>query len=384
MLGAVTSRIRELRTSGEALIREILAQVDLELDGPKPIDPQIKDERFFQRLLAEGSLGLGESYMDGWWDVEELDGFFDRLLRARLEHKHPLLTAGRIAQVATAKLLNMQDRRRCKRVVVDHYDLDNELYEKMLDRRMQYTCAYWPKAKNLDEAQEHKLQQICDKLDLEKGDRVLDLGCGFGGLAMYAAEKYGCEVTGYNISKEQLTWARAHQGDLPVTFIEKDYRDAQGVFDKVVSVGLCEHVGYKNHRALIEVAHRCVKDDGLFLLHCIGGNRTVVATDPWLEKYIFPGSVIPSPAQVTQAVEELFVIEDWHNFGVSYDRTCVAWFDNFDRNWDSIRSAKYDDRFYRMWKYYLLMCAGSFRARKNQNWELVLSKKGVRGGYRRS
>ena len=383
MLSAVSSGIRGLRSNGEALFKEILAQVDLELDGPQPVDPKINDSRFFQRVLAEGSLGLGESYMDSWWDVECLDGFFDRLLRARLEHKHPMVTAGRLAQVTKAKLMNMQDRRRCKRVVVDHYDLDNALYEKMLDRRMQYTCAYWPDASNLDEAQEHKLKQICEKLGLEKTDRVLDLGCGFGGLAMYAAENYGCEVTGYNISKEQLSWARSRQGDLPVNLIERDYRDARGSFDKVVSVGLCEHVGYKNHRTLMEVAHRCLADGGLCLLHCIGGNRTAVATDPWLEKYVFPGSVIPSPPQIARAVEELFVIEDWHNFGVDYDLTCVAWFENFDRSWATLRSAKYDDRFYRMWKYYLLQCAGSFRARKNQNWELVLSKKGVRGGYRR-
>ena len=383
MLNTVSSQIRKLSTNGEQLIADILAPVDLVLDGPKPIDPQILDPRFFQRVLAEGSLGLGESYMDGWWDVENLDGFFDRLLGARLEHKHPLITAGRIAQVAKAKLLNMQDRRRCRSVVVDHYDLDNSLYEKMLDRRMQYTCAYWPNAQTLDEAQEHKLRQICEKLELKRGERLLDLGCGFGGLAIFAAEEFGCEVTGYNISVEQLKWARAHRGDLPITFVESDYRDARGSFDKVVSVGLCEHVGYKNHRALLEVAHRCLADDGLFLLHCIGGDRTVVATDPWLEKYVFPGSVIPSPTQIAQAVEPLFVIEDWHNFGVDYDKTCMAWCENFDANWSDIRSAKYDERFYRMWKYYLLMCAGSFRARKNQNWELVLSKKGVRGGYRR-
>ena len=336
---------------------------------------------FYSRVSRGGSLALGEAYMDGWWDSQAVDQFICKLIRAEMEGSIRPLSL--LIQRLSSKFFNMQDRIRCRRVVEEHYDLGNDLYELMLDPYMQYTCAYWPNAKNLNQAQEHKLEQICRKLEINSGDQLLDLGCGFGGLAKFAAENYNCKVTGYNISKQQMAWARNACKDLPVELIEKDYREAHGEFDKVVSAGLCEHVGYKNYRTLMQVAHRCLKPGGLFLLHCIGGNISTVTTDPWLEKYIFPGSVMPSAKQLSQASEGLFILEDWHNFGVDYDKTCMAWFENFDNNWSKLKSDKYNDRFYRMWKYYLLLCAGSFRARKNQNWELVLSKDGKIGGYNR-
>ncbi|MCG2809685.1 MAG: class I SAM-dependent methyltransferase, partial [Candidatus Portnoybacteria bacterium] len=150
--------------------------------------------------------------------------------------------------------------------------------------------------------------------------------------------------------------------------------------DGIVSIGMFEHVGYKNYQTYMKVARNCLKDNGLFLLHTIGRNVARVATDPWMNKYIFPNSVIPSPEKIINAAKGLFALEDWHNFGADYDKTLMAWHQNFKNNWDKIKNI-YDQRFYRMWSYYLLACAGSFRVRKNQVWQIVFSKNGVAGGY---
>lgn len=380
----VSARKSRMQAPAQRVVESFLSTIGSAIDGDSKTDIHILDPRFFARVVNQGSLGLGESYMDGWWDVESLDKFIYNIIRAEQDSKIvPLSTKWLILK---SKLFNYQTQILAKRVAQEHYDLSNFLYSRMLDPWMQYTCGYWRGAKDLNQAQEHKLDQICKKLDLKPGDRLLELGCGFGGLAKFAAENYGCRVTGYNISKEQVAWARNWTKGLEVEIVEQDFRQAQchanrGAFDKAVAVGLFEHVGYKNYRTLMKVMHSCLKDSGLVLLHCIGGNQPRVTTDPWLEKYIFPGSVMPSASQMASAFEGLFVMEDWHNFSVDYDLTLVAWFQNFDSHWDEIKSRGYDDRFYRMWKYYLLLCAATFRARKNQNWEVVLSKRGVESGY---
>lgn len=373
-IAEVTNESAQQRT-----VEHILNDIGVTIGGSSDCDIEVLDPRFFNAVLAGGRLALGETYMDGWWEANQLDQFICKLLEAGIEERFKPLALR--LQILAAKLINQQDRIRCRRVVVDHYDLSNFLYSKMLDPYMQYTCAYYAKADDLNKAQTDKLEQICQKLELKSSDRVLELGCGFGGLAKYIAEHYGCQVVGYNISKEQVAWAKNWTKDLPVEIRLQDYRDAHGQFDKVVSVGLCEHVGYKNYRILMETAHKCLKDRGLFLLHCIGGNESKFTTDPWLEKYIFPGSVMPSVEQLGVAFQGLFVMEDWHNFSVDYDRTLMDWFHNFDQNWLEL-SKDYDQKFYKMWKYYLLMCAGSFRSRKNQNWEVLLSKGGKIAGYR--
>jgi cyclopropane-fatty-acyl-phospholipid synthase len=250
----------------------------------------------------------------------------------------------------------------------------------MLDKRMNYSCAFWQHAETLDAAQEAKLELTCRKLKLEAGMRVLDIGCGWGGFAIYAAEKYGVEVTGVTVSREQVKLARCYCKDLPISIELQDYRDIQGIFDRIVSIGMFEHVGVANYRTYMQVVHRCLKSGGLFLLHTIGGNRSVHSTDPWIAKYIFPNSVLPSARQITDAAEGLFVLEDWHSFGPYYDLTLMAWYRNFTGNWHRIQNA-YSQRFYRMWTYYLLSCAGTFRARRNQLWQIVFSKNGFKGGY---
>ncbi|MBU4141897.1 cyclopropane fatty acyl phospholipid synthase, partial [Patescibacteria group bacterium] len=261
-----------------------------------------------------------------------------------------------------------------------HYDLGNALYQNMLDERMIYSCGYWKNAKTLNEAQEAKLDLVCRKIGLKEGMKVLDIGCGWGGFAKYAAEKYKARVVGVTVSKEQADLARRVCEGLPVEIRLQDYRDISGKFDGIVSIGMFEHVGYKNYQTYMKVARDCLKDNGLFLLHTIGRNVARAATDPWINKYIFPDSVIPSTEKIISAAKGLFVLEDWHNFGVDYDKTLMAWHRNFKNNWDKIKHI-YDQRFYRMWSYYLLACAASFRVRKNQVWQIVFSKNGVAGGY---
>jgi cyclopropane-fatty-acyl-phospholipid synthase len=359
-------------------IQKILDVADIKIDGNNPWDIQVKNPKLYSRVLSGGSLAFGEAYMDGWWEVERLDEFFSKLFAARLDKK--IITAGIVFEVIKSKLTNNQTFNKSKQVAEQHYDLGNSFYEKMLDKNMQYTCGYWKTANNLAQAQEDKLKLICNKLQLKKGDKVLELGCGWGGFAKFAAKNYGCHVTAYNISKEQVEFAREKCKSLPVEIVHKDYRLAEGVYDAVVSVGLCEHVGHKNYRVFMEVVHRCLKDKGLFLLHTIGKDESAVVTDPWISKYIFPNSMLPSCRQLMEASEKLFIMEDWHNIGTNYDKTLMAWHSNFEENWHLFK-AKYGDRFYRMWRYYLLSCAGLFRARRAQLWQIVLSKGGVPDGY---
>lgn len=367
--------------SAQQNIADLLSLAGVSINGTKPWDIQVQNDKLYDRVISGGSLAFGEAYMDGWWDVEQLDEFFNRALREDLK-KH-LVTLSLALHVLRAKVFNLQDEKRAFKVGEQHYDVGNDLYRRMLDTRMVYTCGYWsgtPKAQTLDEAQVAKLDLICRKIGLKKGDRILDIGCGWGSFAKFAAEKYGAEVVGITISKEQKALAEEVTKGLSVEIRLQDYRDLNEQFDHIVSIGMFEHVGYKNYREYMEVVNRCLKDDGLFLLHTIGSNKSVVATEPWIEKYIFPGGMLPSIAQVGKSIEGLFVLEDLHNFGADYDTTLMHWFKNFDTHWDEIKD-HYNERFYRMWKYYLLSCAGSFRSRKNQLWQMVLSKKGVEGGY---
>lgn len=365
--------------SAKEEIGRILGKAGVKINGSRPFDILVHDERLYGRVLSQGSLGLGEAYVDGWWDAKRLDEFFCRILGAQLDRK-VRVTPAVIAAYFKAHLTNLQRRSKAFEVGEAHYDIGNDLYSAMLDKRLTYTCAYWKDAKNLDEAQEAKLDLACRKIGLRRGMKVLDIGCGWGSFAGYAAKKYGVKVLGITVSKDQVRLGKELSKGLPVTIRLQDYRDVRGKFDRIVSLGMFEHVGAKNYRTYMETASRCLKDDGLFLLHTIGGNRSVRFTDPWISKYIFPNSMLPSITQIGRAIEGLFVMEDWHNFSADYDKTLMAWHSNFTSAWPDLQE-RYGERFFRMWTYYLLSCAGSFRARKNQLWQVVLSKHGVPGGY---
>lgn len=363
----------------EKFIKDILSSADIKIGGNGPWDIKVHNKNTYKRVLSQGSLGVGESYMDGWWDCDNLDQFFDKIFSAKVENK--ITARAALNSFLKAKFLNLQTRERSLKVGEQHYDIGNDLYKAMLGKTMAYTCGYWKNAKDLDSAQEAKFDLICRKLRLKKGMKVLDIGCGWGSFAKYAAEKYGVEVVGVTISKEQVKLGKKLCKGLPVDIRFQDYRDVDEKFDAIVSIGMFEHVGYKNYRTYMEKASECLKDGGLFLLHTIGGNRSVKTTNPWVGKYIFPNSMLPSAEQISDSSEGLFVMEDWHNFGVDYDKTLMAWHKNFTDNWKQLKK-KYNARFKRMWNFYLLSSAGNFRARKIQLWQIVFSKDGVRGGYK--
>ena len=358
----------------------LLAPADIRLDGDRPWDPQVRDDRLFARVLATGTLGVGEAYMDGWWECAELDTLVEKATRyqavARLGSPRDLLA------VARARLTNEQAGRRAWKVGEQHYDLGNDLYEAMLDKRMLYSCGYWATADDLAQAQVDKLDLIAAKLGLEPGMRVLDIGCGWGGAAKHFAQEYGCTVVGVTVSVEQAELARQRVAGLPVEVRVADYRTLDEPFDRIYSIGMFEHVGHKNYGTYMEVVRRCLNaPDALHLLHTIGRLTSTSRLDPWIEKYIFPNSMLPSAARISRAHEKLLVLEDWHSFGPDYDRTLMAWHANVTASWDQL-PARYDERFRRMWNFYLLASAGSFRGRGNQVWQLVLSRDGTPATYR--
>ncbi len=362
-------------------VESIFNLADIHINGSHPWDITVHDQRFFQRLLAERSLGFGEAYMDGWWSCEQPDDMLARILSSHLYLKVKP-NAQLIWHLIKARFSNLQTKRLARKVAEQHYDIDNDLYQLMLDKRLCYTCGYWDNASTLDQAQENKLDLICQKLALKPGMRVLDIGCGWGSFSKYAAEHYGVEVTGVTISKEQIALGNALCKGLPVKLHLKDYRDVEGQYDRVVALGVLEHIGHKNYGEFMNTVARSLNDDGLALLHTIGNLNTVYTTEPWLEKYIFPNSMIPSLKQLANAWEGKLVIEDMHNFGADYDKTLMAWQQNFSNNWHLLKD-KYDERFFNMWNYYLFSCAASFRVRRNQLWQFVVSKTGVQNGYKR-
>ncbi len=360
-------------------VSNILAPAGIKINGTNPWDLKVHNDAFYKRVMTGGSLGLGEAYLDGWWDCDRLDEFVFRVMRAGLYQKANI-GAKSIALILLSKAMNMQVKGKASTNAQRHYDIGNNLYNIMLDKRLVYTCGYFKNTEDLNQAQENKLDLVCRKIGLKEGQHILDLGCGWGSFAKFAAEKYGARVTGVTVSHNQVELGNKLCKGLPVEIKLQDYRDATGTYDHVVAIGLAEHIGYKNHRVFMETARRCLKDDGLFLLHTIGQPTSKTSADPFINKYIFPNCVIPSLKQLTTAAESIFKIEDLHNFGTYYDPTLMAWFRNFDAHWDELKD-EYGERFYRMWKYYLLSSAGSFRARHNMLWQLVLSPKGVLGGY---
>ena len=372
-------------TASQRQVAELLARAGIGIDGAAPGDMRLYDPAVLDDALARGNLGLGEGYVAGAWDCERLDQFFDRLLRAHLERA---AHSPRLAWHALrAKLLNRQNRRHAWDVGRAHYDLGNEFFAAMLDPRMAYSCGYWREAATLAQAQEAKLELVCRKLRLEPGMRVLDIGCGWGSFMGYAAERHGVRCIGVTVSERQAAYAKQRYAGFPLEFRLQDYRELSpdalgGAVERVVSIGMFEHVGRRNHREFMRVLRRCLADDGLALLHTIGKRRRDTTIDPWIDKYVFPNGDLPSMGQIGDAIDDVLVAEDVHNFGADYDRTLMAWDANFEAAWPRF-AAQYGEPFRRQWRYYLLSCVGAFRARDLQLWQWVLSKDGVRGGYRR-
>lgn len=361
--------------TSESILRDLLNLAGVEVNGKNPWDIQVHEKRLYDRILREPHLTLGEGYMNGWWDCDAIDQFINRVLVAQLDKKvgHDWKIA---LHVLRSKLFNMQSSAKAFEVGERHYDLGNELYCAMLDKRLNYTCGYWKNAKTLDEAQEAKLDLVCKKIGVYPGMRILDIGCGWGAFAKYAAETYGAQVTGVTVSKEQVALGSELCKGLPVELRLQDYREVQGEYDAVISIGVMEHVGYKNYRTYMKVADRCLKPNGIAFAHTIGSNVSVTAADPFSHKYIFPNGMLPSISQLGQAMEGIFVMEDWHNIGPNYDPTLMAWHANFEAAWPQLKN-QYDERFHRMWRFYLLTSAGAFRSRSQQLWQIVMTRTGT-------
>jgi cyclopropane-fatty-acyl-phospholipid synthase len=361
----------------QKIIVDLFAEADIAIDGVRPCDIRVNDGRFFERVLRDGTLGFGESYMEGWWDCDDLEELCYRAIRNHIHNRfRPNLRA--IVEVSLSILLNLQTKTRARVVGRRHYDLGNDFFGAMLDPAMQYSCGYFHGTSDLATAQELKMELICRKLGLSPGTRLLDIGCGWGGLARHAAMHHGCEVVGVTISEEQRRHAELVCADLPVEIRLQDYRDVKGRFDRITCVGMFEHVGPKNHRAFMQTARRLLVDDGLFLLHTITANELRKTCDRWISKYIFANSMLPTAAQVLQAAEGLFVTEDLHNLGQYYVPTLRAWESGFMKSVTEFR-ARYGEEFVRMWRLYLLSCSGAFRARSLQVFQFLLSPEGVEG-----
>ena len=356
----------------ENYFRKILEEHDIRVDGSRPWDVSIINPKLFNRVFLNGSMGLGESYMDGWFECQRLDLFFEKIFSAGLDSRYGNLQY--LLSSIVSRLINLQSISRSFIVGEKHYDIGNDLFSVMLDKRMMYTCGYWPKnVSNLEEAQKSKLDLVANKINLKPGMKVLDLGCGWGGAAKYFSESYGVKVIGNTISKEQYLFAKESCAGLDVEILLMDYRDLKDQFDAIYSIGMFEAVGHQNFRKYFQSVDKCLKDDGVFLLHTIGVDKSYTATDPWINKYIFPNGMMPSSKQITTAMEGLFKIDDWHNFGPDYDKTIMCWYKNFTDHYKLLKHS-YDQKFYRMWTYWLLQSAASFRTRSNNLWQILLSK----------
>lgn len=364
-------------------VQELLAtaniRAELNLSNPRPWDIVVKDKKFFEEVALKKNLGMGESYEKGMWDCMRTEILYAKMIQAGL-HKQ---SRSDLLNTISRTLFNLQDKFSAKQSVSRHYDLGNDLFTSMLDKNKIYSCGYWRNANTLEKAQEHKMRLICEKLGLKPGQHILDIGCGWGGLAKYMSLNYGVSITGITLSEEQIREAERTCYGLPIKILLQDYREVEGNFNHVVSVGMFEHVGHLNFKSYMTKIRTLLADDGLFLLHTIGSNTPGITTDKWIDKYIFPNSLIPSMSQITKAYEGLFVMEDVHNFGYDYYRTLMAWYQNFYQNFQDLQTIdpRYDNVFFRRWKHYLLSCAGSFLARHNNLWQIVLSKNGIDGGY---
>ena len=370
---------RAKQPNAKRVIQEYLDSAEITINGSNPWDIQVHNEAFYPLVLQKRDLGLGESYMAKWWDAGSLDSFFAKILSADLDKK---VTGSFLTNLHYLyyKLFNQQSPQKSLQVGKKHYDIGNDLFEIMLDSKLNYSCGYWPNAESLEQAQMDKLHLTCQKLNLAPKMKLLDIGCGWGALSAYASENYGVSVDGITISKNQLEFAKSRYPNLPINFAFQDYRDIKGQYDRIVSIGMFEHVGYKNYKTYMNIIHRSLSEHGIFLLHTIGTLKHNVATNPWIAKYIFPNGQLPTMQQIVNASQNLFVMEDWHNFGADYDKTLMSWCHNFEKHWDSLKD-KYDETFYRMWRYYLLSCAGAFRSRKIHLWQIVFSKNGIIGGF---
>lgn len=348
-----------------------------------PVTVRFHTRSLLRKLLVNPDLALGEAYMNGTLTVDEDDLYsLVELLVVNLAHQPDVWHYRWLARLRRLyrRLAQFNPAKRARRNVAHHYDLSGALYDLFLDADRQYSCAYFRRPEDgLDAAQENKKALIAAKLLLEPGQRVLDIGCGWGGLGLHLALEHDAWVTGVTLSQEQHRVAeeRAKSAGLAnqLRFRLQDYREVDGVFDRIVSVGMFEHVGAPHYREFFATLRAHLADDGVALLHTIGRADGPGATNPWMAKYIFPGGYSPALSEVLAVVERsgLYVtdIEVWR---LHYAETLKAWRDRFEANLDRVREI-YDERFCRMWRFYLIVSELAFRHNGHVVFQIQLAKK---------
>ena len=346
-----------------------------------------KDVKAYRQLLLGGSVGAGEAYMDGLWESDNVTAvvqIFARNLSTldAWENKFKWISMP-ILKIQHFARRNTQDQ--AKKNIEAHYDLGNKLYTRFLDNTMMYSSAIYPDVNaSLEEAQNHKLETICDKLQLTESDHLLEIGTGWGGLAVYAAKHYGCNVTTTTISEEQYAWAeqwieRAQVSD-KVTLLKRDYRLLEGKYDKLVSIEMIEAVGKDYLGNFFEKCSSLLKDDGLMLLQSITIDdrryESYASSVDFIQKYIFPGGFLPSQYQLNAHLKRYsdMMIRDLHDIGLDYAQTLNHWYEAFISAKEALLNDGYDERFMRMWIYYLKYCEGGFLERTISTVQLVISK----------
>jgi cyclopropane-fatty-acyl-phospholipid synthase len=370
---AFTTR-RRTASLYERLVASVFLEADVRLDGGRAWDFDVRDDRFYHTVLLKGSLGLGESYVDGWWTCRDLEELIYRLLRSGVE-RHNRYRPSTLWLAGLARLTNRQTRRRGMKVAEEHYNLGDRVFS-FLGHYKNYSCGYFEGTDDLDVAQRLKLELLCRKLNLQPGERLLDVGGGWGEFARYAAKHYGVEVVSINIADDQIRFAREYCAGHPVKIVKCDYRDATGTYDKIAAIAMLPHVGPRNYREFMQVMHDRLTPNGTLLIECTGGNQSRAYCEPWTNKCIFSGGTIPSLKQLGEAMERLFVLEDLHNFAPSYVHTLRGWHANFQKAWPEMASGA-SESFRRTFEYFFLSCAAAFRARDLQYWHLVLTKPGT-------
>ena len=348
----------------------------------------VRDDRFFARAVATGDIGIGEAYMDGDWDSPDLVA----LIRLMLRNLRIVEDGGGMVRLATrtagaiARRLRDNSLTGSREHIQRHYDLGNDFFRLFLDTNLVYSCGFFESPDDsLERAQERKFDRICRKLALEPGDRVLEIGSGWGGFAVWMATRHGCHVTTTTISQAQHRHARewaSRLGDAGsrIDVVLKDYRELTGRFDKIVSIEMFEAVGLKHYDDYFGAANRLLEPDGTMLLQTITLDeqwfREYQRRPDWIEKYIFPGGQLASVAEIIRSLSRATTMSLYHaeNIGTHYARTLHLWRERFHRHLDRVRAQGFDDRFIRMWDLYLAYCEAAFLERHAGDFQLLLTK----------
>jgi cyclopropane-fatty-acyl-phospholipid synthase len=388
-----TSQSFTERSFDRALIRRVLKHVgnprisirlwngdEFQVTEERPVAcMEIRQRRAALRLLQSPSVGFGECYSKGLIEVHgDLLEFANEITAAITRKRDGRYYIPKFRSMLYA--MNANSLTRSRHNVHHHYDLGNEFYELWLDPRMVYTCAYYDSpAATLAEAQVAKLEHVCRKLKLRPGQKVIEAGCGWGALALHMAEHYGANVIAYNNSKEQVAFARERAATLGlddrVKFVEDDYRNIDEQCDVFVSIGMLEHVGLANFGTLGSLIKRCLKQDGIGLIHSIGRSHPQ-KMDPWIVKHIFPGGHAPSLSEMTALFEPgRFSVIDVENLRPHYARTCADWLRNFEAVTDKVREM-YDEEFMRMWHLYLAGSSAGFQSGTLQLYQVLFAPRG--------